>query len=134
MLISSIKKNYKEINVTLLLISTYALTYPLWSFLLSKILPQFTKCVFLQITNRPCPFCGSTTYLKNFWLKGVSVETILDFKSVIVGFLILNVIFRCRSIIYKYNNINKIIVFDFISNLVLLILLIIHVLIFFINY
>jgi hypothetical protein len=112
----SFKKNYKAINVTLLLLSVYALTYPLWSFLLSKISPQFTKCVFFQVTNKPCPFCGSTRYLKNFWLNGINLDTILDFKSVIVGFLVLNIIFRCHNILSKYKKINGIIILDFSLN------------------
>jgi hypothetical protein len=134
MQINRLKKNYKAINLTLLLLCVYVITYPLWSFLLSKFLPQLTKCVFYQVTGRPCPFCGSTTYLKNFWLYGINLDTICDFKTVILGFLIINIIFRCRSIICSYKKINVIIIFDISLMLLMLVSLIIHIIIYFIRW
>lgn len=131
MLLRSIRKNYKAINVTLLLLSIYVLTYPLWSFLLSKISPQLTRCVYLQVTNHPCPFCGSTRYIKSIWLNGITFEALWDFKSVIVGFMIFNIIFRCRNIICKYNKINRIVIFDTCLIMFMLILLVIYIIVFF---
>lgn len=133
MLFKCIKKHYTAINVTLLLLSIYVATYPLWSYLLSKISPQLTKCVYYQVTGEPCPFCGSTRFIKSLWLDGIHFEALLDFKAVIVGFVLLNIIFRCHTIFRKYNKLNKTIIIDICLLCAMLIALIIYILWFFLK-
>lgn len=100
-----IKKNYKIINITILCICIYLLCFPLISILLESVNPSLTKCAYLSLTNKPCPLCGGTRFLKNITNVFYDITYIFNFFGLLIFIVILEIIFRATNIIKNRNSI-----------------------------
>lgn len=122
-----LKNIYSKINNTLIFLDIYVLTFPFWAKVMYMLVPQLNQCVYRKVAGKLCPFCGSTTYIKNFWQGNLELEILYDIKFVILICLILNLIFRLYNLSNKYKYLIKVIWIDVVFNLIVVIILIITV-------
>lgn len=106
-----IKKNYKKINIAILGICIYFMCFPLIAILLEKISPSLTKCVYLELTGKPCPLCGGTRFLKNISNVFNDISYVFNFFGLVLLTIILEIIFR-TIVIFKKNFSEKLIKID----------------------
>ena len=122
----TIKSNYKIINIVILCICIYLIIFlPLVSKGLEKISPILTKCVYLQLTGKPCPLCGGTRFLKNIKNVFHDFSYVLNIFGLITLILILEIIFRITNLFIKQYK-NNIIKYDIIIHIILFIAYIVY--------
>lgn len=62
-------KSYRQFNIVAVILAFMLIFLPVIIYFLRLIYPNYVKCVYYEITARPCPFCGFTSDLRNM-LKG----------------------------------------------------------------
>ena len=123
----AIKNNYKIVNIVILSICIYLVVFmPFVSKLLEKISPTLTKCVYLQLTGKPCPLCGGTRFLQNIKNVFYDFSYVLNIFGLITLIIILEIIFRIINIKCKQDK-KEIIIFDIIIHTILFIAYIVYV-------
>ena len=130
-----IRKNYVYINITLLILAIYVIFFPIISLGIEQINPNFTKCVYLQITGKECPLCGGTRYIKGLGNVFQDITYLFNFFGAVIGVLVFNIIFRITNLLKIKNkkNIDNIIIFDFIFHFIMFIMYIVYEIVFLIN-
>ena len=122
----SLKKEYININITLICIYVYVLfVFPTISPLLEKISPLLTKCPYLNLTGKPCPLCGGTRFLQNIGNVFYDIHYILNRFGVIALLIVLEIVFRIINIVKKEDR-ERIILLDIIIHIFLLTIYIIY--------
>ena len=113
--------HYKALNITLIGLSLYVITFPLFSNILELISPNLTKCVYKQITGNECPLCGGTRFFNNIIQNGFKFEYL--FSQFGIMFLVLVVEFFSRIILlFNFKKLTKkIIAIDLIWHILILI-------------
>lgn len=132
-IIEKIKKNqYRYINITALFLALYTLIYPFISKIIERINPLLTKCVYLELTGKPCPLCGGTRFIRNIDQVFVDYRYIFNFFGIAFSFIIFEIIFRIVNIFkLKKNKLkNNTILFDIIIHIIAFILFILYEILF----
>ena len=100
-IISFIKKNYIYVNITFLLLSIYIILFPILAIPIKAVFPQFNECTYLRITNKECPLCGGTRYIRNL-PKAISDITYLFHPfGIMIIFIVFEGFFRLYHIITR---------------------------------
>lgn len=134
--VESYKKIYLNFNYTILFFAIYIISYPIVSKIIGIFFPFLSKCIYKELTGRPCPLCGGTRYIAN--LKNVFSDPsiILQPFGIIMLFVFFNLIFRIWCIYYikkDGKNIKNIIISDFILLLTVVIVFFTYEILFIIN-
>lgn len=134
--VESYKKIYLNFNYTILFFAIYIISYPIVSKIIGIFFPFLSKCIYKELTGRPCPLCGGTRYIAN--LKNVFSDPSIILKpfGIIMLFVFFNLIFRIWCIYYikkDGKNIKNIIIADFIMLLTVVIVFFTYEILFIIN-
>lgn len=134
-LIKKLKENYIYYNVTILLLSIYVIFFPFISKLLSAISPAFTQCAYLQITGKYCPLCGGTRYIQNIGQIFNDITYLFNFFGIVIIINLIEIVFRiiCIIKIRSGKNMKKIIKYDIILHIILIITFLLYEIIFILN-
>lgn len=129
-------KYYLNFNYTILFLAIYICSYPIIGKIIGKLFPFFSKCIYKEITGKPCPLCGGTRYIAN--LKNVFNSPSLLFQpfGYIMIFVFINLVFRTWCIYYiKRNgkNIKKIMIVDFVILCIVIVLFFTYEILYVIN-
>ena len=104
-ILEEIKKNYKIINLVLLCVCIFILILPEVLSILEKISPALVRCPYLELTDKPCPLCGGTRFIKNIKNSLNDISYFLNFFGIIIITVFLEIIFRIINILKKdYSN------------------------------
>lgn len=110
-MLREVKKNYKIINITILIICIYFVFFPIIAKLLENISPTLTKCPYLIFKGKPCPLCGGTRYFRNITKVFSDINYIFNFFGIIAIVLVLEIVFRVSNICRKTYS-EKLVKFD----------------------
>ncbi len=91
--LNSLKKYYKIINITFIILSVYLITFPISSHFLEMLSPNLTKCVYKEMTGNDCPLCGGTRFFNNILENGF----LFDYLFSPFGFMFIVVIIELVS-------------------------------------
>lgn len=134
--LENLKKYYLNFNYSVLFFAIYIFSYPIVGKMIGKLFPFLSKCIYKEITGKPCPLCGGTRYIAN--LKNVFHNPSILFQpfGYIMMFVIFNLIFRTLCIMYIKkggNNIKKIMIIDFTILSIVILLFFVYEIIFILN-
>ncbi len=133
-------QNYKQVylnfNYTILFFAIYIISYPIVSKIIGMFFPFLNKCIYKELTKKPCPLCGGTRYIAN--LKNIFSDPsiLLHPFGIIMLFVFFNLLFRIWCIYYikkDGKNIKNIIVADFILLLTVIIIFFTYEILFVLN-
>lgn len=130
------KKLYLNFNYTILFFAIYIITYPIVSKIIGIFFPFLSKCIYKEMTGKPCPLCGGTRYITN--LKNVfsNPSILLQPFGFIMLFVFFSLAFRTWCILYikkDGKNVKKIMIIDFIILLTVIILFFTYEMLFVLN-
>lgn len=96
-----IKKNYMYVNITFLLLAIYIILFPLIAAVMEKINPNITKCTYLMITEKPCPLCGGTRYIRELYHNIFNIKYYIHPFGFMMLFFFFELIFRIYNLVTK---------------------------------
>lgn len=134
--IENYKKIYLNFNYTILFFAIYIISYPIVAKIIGIFFPFLSKCIYKELTKKPCPLCGGTRYIKNLKYVFRDPSTLLQPFGIIMLFVFFNLIFRIVCIYYikkDGKNVKNIIIVDFILLLIVAIVFFIYEILFVIN-
>lgn len=123
-MIRKIEKNYMYISITFLLLAVYVILFPIISKGLEQISPQLTQCQYKRITGKDCPLCGGTRYMRGLGTVFSDITYLFHpFGYMMIG-IAFELFFRiyCIYSIKKKKNLKKIIIFDIIIHLIIVVM------------
>lgn len=94
-----IAKNYMAINISVLFLTIYVISFPFISIPIKKLVPSFELCPYLQMTGNPCPLCGGTRYFANILEAFHDIKYLWNPFGVMAIVIVLEFIFRVKNII-----------------------------------
>lgn len=56
---------YRNFNRIAIILGVFMIFLPVITYLIRLIFPNIIRCLYYEITLKPCPFCGFTTDLRN---------------------------------------------------------------------
>ncbi len=131
--LEKLKKLYKYLNITLLILAIYAIFYPVISKILVSIHPSFGICAFNVLTNSQCPLCGGTRFFENILINGFDSNMFSSPFMIMFIVLIIELLLRIILII-KYKKITKnIFILDLIWHSIIFISYISYLILFFVE-
>ena len=128
-------RSYKEFNITIVVLSFMMIFLPVIVYFIRLIFPNMVRCLYYEITSKPCPFCGFTTDLRNM-LKGkifVYKYNILSVPLVVIAIIeIISRIMLFKSKIWESElKVNSIIKSDILIHITLFIIVLVYIIFYF---
>lgn len=123
---------YRNFNRIAIILGVFMIFLPVITYLIRLIFPNIIRCLYYEITLKPCPFCGFTTDIRNI-IRGDIFAYKYNWLS--IPFLfggIIEIIFRIKMLRMENSiKINNIIRLDMIIHTLLFILILIYIILFF---
>ncbi len=77
-------KVYRTAQAVYVGLLVYVVVLPLMVPYIRRIAPGFWRCTYETLYHRPCPFCGTTTYLYRFFVYGEALPAYLVVPALIL--------------------------------------------------
>lgn len=119
---------YRSFNKTIIILAISMIFLPVITYLIRLIFPNLIRCIYYEITYKPCPFCGFTTDIRNI-LKGHIWAYKYNLLSVpfLLG-AIIEIILRIKLLQSNIKDkINKIIKIDLFIHITMFLLLLVYI-------
>ena len=132
-LLTFLHLHYKSLNITLLGLSIYVITFPIFSKILELFSPNLTKCVYKQMTLNECPLCGGTRFFSNILQNGFKFRYLFSSFGIMFLILLIELISRIILLFNCKKLTKKIIIIDLIWHIFILILYFLYLILFMLN-
>jgi len=111
-------KIYTNINKVMVGIFIYFMSLPIISPIMSRLFPSFWVCPYLEITGKPCPFCGITRDFDS--LFHLQFQFINPLSIFMFCFVIFELIFRIVLLLKVKKYQKKLALFDILIHTLIL--------------